>query len=99
MSRKYNYTGNSSFENALYDCNLVDESIVDEESFQQADTGLVLYYMDRILEALRKQVSAKVKIYDDEILICPCCNEELGYYKTSGIGYCIDCGQKIEFVE
>ena len=55
--------------------------------------------MDRILEALRKQVSAKVKIYDDEILRCPCCNEELGYYKTSGIGYCIDCGQKIEFVE
>lgn len=99
MSKKYNYTTNSSFEKALHDCELVDESIVDEESFQQADTGLVLCYMDRILEALRKQMSAKVKIYDDEILRCPCCNEELGYYKTSGIGYCVNCGQKIEFAE
>ena len=54
MKKQYSYTGNSSFENAYHDCKIVADSIVDEESFQNADTGLVLYYMDRILEALEK---------------------------------------------
>lgn len=58
--RKYKYTGNSSFESAYYDCKLVDESIVDDQSFQDSDTGLVLYYMDRILDALKKQIPQKI---------------------------------------
>lgn len=99
MSNNYKYTGNASFKDALHDCKLVDDSIVDDRSFQKADTGLVLYYMDRILEALSRQVPVKVKIYNDEILKCPCCREELGYFKTSGYGHCINCGQKIKFVE
>lgn len=49
MSRKYKYTGDCSFENAYYDCKLVDKSIVDERSFQEADTRLILYYMNRML--------------------------------------------------
>lgn len=97
--RKYKYTGNSSFESAYNDCKLVDESIVDDQSFQDSDTGLVLYYMDRILEALKKQVAIKLKIYDEEILKCPCCKEELGYFKTNGEAYCINCGQKIKFIK
>lgn len=96
---KYNYTGNNSFEHAYGDCKCVADSIVDEDSFQESDTGLLLYNMDRILEALKKQVSIKLKIYDEEVLKCPSCNEELGYFKTNGEGYCINCGQKIKFVE
>lgn len=99
MSKKYNYKGNSSFENAYYDCRLVDKSIVSEQSFQEADTGLVLYYMDRIIEALKKQVPMKANIYDSEVVKCPYCHEELGYFKADGYGYCINCGQKIKFVE
>ena len=56
---KYSYTGNSSFEDAYHDCKLVADSIVDSESFQKADTGLVLYYMDRIIEALEKATPKK----------------------------------------
>lgn len=97
--KKYKYTGNNSFEHAYGDCKCVVDSIVDEDSFQESDTGLLLYNMDRILEALKKQVSIKLKIYDEEILKCPSCNEELGYFKTNGEGYCINCGQKINFVE
>lgn len=98
-NKKYKYTGNNSFEYAYGDCKCVADSIVDERSFQESDTGLLLYNMDRILEALKKQVAIKLKIYDEEILKCPCCKEELGYYKTVGEGYCINCGQKIKFVE
>ena len=86
--KKYKYTGNNSFEHAYGDCKCVADDIVDYETFQDADTGLLLYNMDRILEALKKQVAIKVKIYDEEVLKCPCCKEKLGYYKTSEEGYC-----------
>lgn len=59
--RKYKYTGNSSFESAYNDCKLVDESIIDDQSLQDSGTELVLYYMDRILEALKKQIAITVK--------------------------------------
>lgn len=99
MDKKYKYTGNLSFESAYHDCKLVDESITDEMSFQKADKGLVLSYMDRILEALQKQIPVKIRIYENRILGCPCCHEELGYFKTGGESYCINCGQKIKFIE
>lgn len=50
---KYEYCGNASFEDAYNDCKLVADSIVDAKSFQECDTGLILYYMDRILDALK----------------------------------------------
>lgn len=55
--------------------------------------------VDVAISALKKQIPRKVKIYEEEILKCPICNEGLGYFKESGFGYCIDCGQKIEFIE
>ena len=93
--RKYKYTGNSSFESAYNDCKLVDESIVDEESFQDADSGLVFYYMDRILEALEKQVPMKL---DSEAkargeYFCNNCYEPIPRLDTR---YCPYCGQKID---
>ncbi len=99
MGNKYDYKGNSSFESAYHDCELVDKKITDDKSFQEADSGLIFYYMDRILEALKKQVPVKMKIYENRILKCPCCHEEIGYFKISGESYCIYCGQKIKFIE
>ena len=100
---KYYYAGDSSFENAYHDCKLVAESIVDEKSFQNADTGLILYYMDRILEALEKQVTKEVKEerWIDTKCDCGYCFSKSypdGYHdipyerKTN---YCPKCGKKL----
>lgn len=98
---EYNYTGNSSFENAYYDCKLVADSIIDDKSFQEADTGLLLFYMDRILEALDKQVDMQViKKFDDKTktnwCVCPVCFKGLGWEYCVKDGYCSKCGQKIK---
>ena len=99
--RKYKYTGNSSFESAYNDCKLVDESIIDDQSFQDSDTGLVLYYMDRILEALDKQVAKKtIKTVEHEIgyYSCPTCNKKIGTNIMSYLSnYCPYCGQKLDW--
>lgn len=86
MKTNYNYTGNASFERAYHDCKLVADSIVDAESFQAADTGLLLYHMDRILEALERQV--KKKIYIVEIHDYDGC-ESKGYFTEYEKAY--DC--------
>lgn len=51
-----------------------------------------------ILNALSKQIPRKVNIYEGDDLVCPTCKEGLGYYTENGFGYCMECGQKIEFV-
>ena len=97
---EYKYTGNASFEDAYHDCKLVADSIVDDESFQKADTGLLLYYMDRILEALHKQTSINlVKYFDDDVktnwCCCPTCRKSLGWEHTIKSKHCPECGQKL----
>lgn len=59
MTKEYKYVGNASFKDAYHDVKLVADSIVDDESFQKADTGLLLYHIDRILEALESKVTEK----------------------------------------
>lgn len=48
--------GNNEFslEAAYHDCKLVFDGITDDASFQEADTGLILYYANEIIYALRK---------------------------------------------
>lgn len=48
------YYGNENFnlKNAYEDCKNVFESITDENSFQKADSGLVMYYANEIMYAL-----------------------------------------------
>lgn len=53
MNNTYSYCGNASFKQAYEDCKSVADTIIDHESFQKCDTGLILYYMDRILDALK----------------------------------------------
>lgn len=100
MKQKYNYTLNGSFEDAHHDCKLVADSIHDDESFQNADTGLVLGYIDRIIEALEKQIPKKpiehiVNKVGFPYYECPICGECDVY----GQKYCDECGQKLDWGE
>lgn len=51
-----------------------------------------------IYNALAKQVSRSVNIFDEEILTCPICKNELGFFMFEGTAYCSHCGQKIKFI-
>lgn len=105
MGKKYEYTFGSSFEDAYHDCKLVDDSIVDEYSFQKSDKGLVLSYMDKILEALKKQIPMEVKErkilkdkYGHPYTIrgnCPICGST--GLLASNTDYCNACGQKLKW--
>ena len=101
---EYNYTGNMSFEDAYHDCQIVADSIVDDKSFQEADTGILLFHLDRILEALDKQIDMHViKKFDKKAkanwCVCPVCKTGLGweYTESARSRYCPKCGQKIKY--
>ena len=55
QKRKYTF-GNDEFslEAAYHDCKLVFDGITDDDSFQEADTGLILYYANEIIYALQE---------------------------------------------
>jgi hypothetical protein len=52
------YYGNDNFnlQNAYDDCKQVFESITDAESYQKADSGVVMYYANEIIYALEKAI-------------------------------------------
>ena len=47
------------YQSALEDCKAVRDSIKSDEDFQNADSGLVLYYLNTIVSALEIAVNAK----------------------------------------
>ena len=59
-ARRYTF-GNDEFslEYAYHDCKLVFDGITDDDSFQKADTGLILYYANEIIYALQKALEGK----------------------------------------
>lgn len=59
-TRRYTF-GNDEFslEAAYHDCKLVFDGITDDESFQEADTGLILYYANEIIYALHEALEGK----------------------------------------
>lgn len=59
-ARRYTF-GNDEFslEAAYHDCKLVFDGITDDNSFQEADTGLVLYYANEIIYALQEALEGK----------------------------------------
>ena len=62
IRRQAEYTfGNDEFslEAAYHDCKLVFDGITDDDSFQEADTGLVLYYANEIIYALHEVLQGK----------------------------------------
>ena len=62
VAQKIRYTfGNDEFslEAAYHDCKLVFDGIIDDDSFQEADTGLILYYANEIIYALHEALKGK----------------------------------------
>ncbi len=61
-ARRYTF-GNDEFslEAAYHDCKLVFDGITDDDSFQEADTGLILYYANEIIYALHEALEGKDK--------------------------------------
>lgn len=88
------------FISAYNDCKLVAESIVDADTFQKADSGLVLGYIDTIVEALEKQVPKKPIDKSSNprwhIMCCPSCDGEFGHFQPK---HCEKCGQEIDWSE
>ena len=95
------------FISAYNDCKLVAESIVDADTFQKADSGLVLGYIDTIVEALEMQVPKKPidkssNPKDWHIMHCPACGRifwnsgQCMHYQPK---YCEKCGQAIDWSE
>lgn len=60
QKRKYTF-GNDEFslEAAYHDCKMVFDGITDDESYQEADTGLILHYANEIIYALRKALEVE----------------------------------------
>ena len=56
IERQHYTFGNDKFslEDAYHDCKLVFDGITGDDSFQEADTGLILYYANEIIYALRE---------------------------------------------
>lgn len=61
VAQKYAF-GNDEFslEAAYHDCKLVFDGITDDDSFQEADTGLILYYANEIIYALHKALDVAI---------------------------------------
>ena len=62
LIERQRYTfGNDKFslEDAYHDCKLVFDGITDDDSFQEADKGLILYYANEIIYALHEALQGK----------------------------------------
>lgn len=73
--QKSRYTfGNDEFslEDAYHDCKLVFDGITDDDSFQKADTGLILYYANEIIYALHEALQGK----DTDVLSNDCISRQ-----------------------
>ena len=71
--RRYTF-GNDEFslEAAYHDCKLVFDGITDDDSFQEADTGLILYYANEIIYALHEALVGK----DTNVLSSDCISRQ-----------------------
>lgn len=87
-ARRYAF-GNDEFNlgAAHHDCKLVFDGITDDDSFQEADTGLILYYANEIIYALQKALEgngARGKWIKPTGMMPP---EHCGHYECSNCGF------------
>ena len=83
MIERQRYTfGNDKFclEDAYHDCKLVFDGITDDDSFQEADTGLVLYYANEIIYALREALQGVELIHCKDCKHWICHDKRCGYW-------------------
>lgn len=69
QKRKYTF-GNDEFslEAAYHDCKLVFDGITDDDSFQKADTGLILYYANEIIYALHEALDKDTNVLSNDCI-------------------------------
>ena len=69
QKRRYAF-GNDEFslEAAYHDCKLVFDGITDDDSFQEADTGLILYYANEIIYALHEALEKDTNILSNDCI-------------------------------
>ena len=81
-ARRYTF-GNDEFslEAAYHDCKLVFDGITDDDSFQEADTGLILYYANEIIYALHEALEGK----DTNVLSNDCISRQAAIDLIDGI--------------
>ena len=73
QKRRYTFGNNEfSLEDAYHDCKLVFDGISDDDSFQKADTGLILYYANEIIYALYEALQGK----DTDVLSNDCISRQ-----------------------
>jgi len=94
-------TMNMPIEDIYHDYKLVADSITDDESFQKADTGILLSHLYDIVKALEKQIPKEpehkyITGTDDKIgfYCCSLCDYRPLYVNMK---YCIKCGQAIKW--
>ena len=69
QKRRYTF-GNDEFslEDAYHDCKLVFDGITDDDSFQEADTGAVLYYANEIIYALHEALDKDTNVLSNDCI-------------------------------
>jgi hypothetical protein len=90
QKRRYTFGNNEfSLEAAYHDCKLVFDGITDDDSFQEADTGLILYYANEIIYALREIKT--LPSAQSDIIRCNACKhwtQTTGNMPGFGLGDC-----------
>ena len=90
------------FNAALEDCNRVRDGIKSDEDFQNADSGLVMYYLNTIVQALEIAVTVKRGKWENtntkNHLRCTSCDviHFIAQYPCGKIDYCPNCGAKMD---
>lgn len=69
QKRRYTF-GNDEFslEAAYHDCKLVFDGITDDDSFKEADTGLILYYANEIIYALHEALDKDTNVLSNDCI-------------------------------
>lgn len=89
-------------ESVYHDYKLVADSIVDDESFQKADTGILLSNLYDVVKVLEKQVPKRpIERFDGNewLIACPSCKKypfSMDEYEWSR-KFCGCCGQAIKW--
>lgn len=93
---------NLPIEGVYHDYKLVADSIVDSDSFQNADAGLLQSNLYDVVKVLEKQIPKEVSIMkyrNDYDWTCNSCNTTFEYirYTSDKPNYCSNCGQALKW--
>jgi len=82
QKRRYTF-GNDEFslEAAYHDCKLVFDGITDDDSFQEADTGLILYYANEIIYALHEALDKDTNVLSSDCISRQAAFDEIARWK------------------